>query len=195
MFRDESVKVMQKAHASWGVPETSDSPTATSATTVSSVSSSSQRFSPSSYDSSSPGSATDRKSPVVGNPLRRHAGEAVLPLTLYSPIESTLTEQGIKFYVDRYILGYPDQPKKASELSEKVWFFQPSVQNVMAAVGLAGLSNLNGDEEMKSVARHKYVQALQQTGKLIQTPAPNLEVALRSVVMLALFEVSTCPMH
>lgn len=60
----------------------------------------------------------------------------------------------------------------------------------MAAVGLASLSNLKGDSSMMTVARQKYGLALRQTGRLIQTSSmPDFEVTMRSVVMLAMFEV------
>lgn len=60
----------------------------------------------------------------------------------------------------------------------------------MAAVGLASLSNLKGDSSMMTVARQKYGLALRQTGRLIQTSSmPDFEVTMRSVVMLAMFEL------
>jgi hypothetical protein len=64
------------------------------------------------------------------------------------------------------------------------------VQDIMAAVGLASLSNLRGDTSMMTMARQKYGLALRQTGRLIQASSmPDFEVTMRSVVMLAMFEV------
>ena len=62
----------------------------------------------------------------------------------------------------------------------------------MAAVGLAGLSNLNGDAKMQEMAIRKYVSAIKQTGKLIIRPPQSTEESrnmLRIVVMLAVFEL------
>lgn len=60
----------------------------------------------------------------------------------------------------------------------------------MAAVGLASLSNLRGDHNLMTTARQRYGMALKQTGRLIQTSVtPDFEVTMRSVVMLAMFEV------
>ncbi|KAK1595208.1 uncharacterized protein LY79DRAFT_511109 [Colletotrichum navitas] len=60
----------------------------------------------------------------------------------------------------------------------------------MCAVGLAGLYNLTGNVEMMATAREKYGSALRQTGKLIRPPhTPSIDVTMRSVVALAMFEV------
>jgi hypothetical protein len=60
----------------------------------------------------------------------------------------------------------------------------------MTAVGLASLSNLKSDPNMMTIARQKYGMALRQTRHLIQTSEmPDFEVTMRSVVMLAMFEV------
>lgn len=46
-------------------------------------------------------------------------------------------------------------------------------------------------QEMMALARQKYGQALRHTGELIRPSVnPSFEVTMRSVVMLALFEVS-----
>lgn len=60
----------------------------------------------------------------------------------------------------------------------------------MTAIGLGGLANLTGDQEMETVARQKYGLALQHTAKSIQN-STNIEPtsAMRAVVMLALFEL------
>lgn len=60
----------------------------------------------------------------------------------------------------------------------------------MCAVGLAGLHNLTGNHEMMATAREKYGSALRQTGKLIRPPhTPSMDVTMRAVVALAMFEV------
>ncbi|GKT43746.1 uncharacterized protein ColSpa_03927 [Colletotrichum spaethianum] len=44
--------------------------------------------------------------------------------------------------------------------------------------------------EMMATAREKYGSALRQTGKLIRPPhTPSIDVTMRSVVALAMFEV------
>jgi hypothetical protein len=113
------------------------------------------------------------------------AGSALL-----SPIDPSLEEQGIQFYVTRYVLGHPEEPADVQSLATSPWLWHPAQQDIMAAVGLAGLSNLLGRQDMVTLARQKYGAALQNASKLISKPTPtDLAVTMRTVVMLALFEV------
>lgn len=62
----------------------------------------------------------------------------------------------------------------------------------MTAVGLAGLSNLKDDNrrDLMLLARERYGMALRQTGQLVQSRrGPSLEVTMRAIVTLAMFEV------
>ncbi|CRK13738.1 hypothetical protein BN1723_001998 [Verticillium longisporum] len=229
MFRDESTKVIQKAHAQWGHDSASDTASTVAVSTAAvarrpsnstSISSASPPVQPprplsvSAVASSSPSTHPEppkpdpqwstpspfqsgglQRSPSIGMPsaanavvvVKEEPAEPALSSLLIGP---SLEERGIQFYVDRYLLGHPDEPKTIGELGSSAWLWNPALQHVMAAVGLAGLSNLTGNAEMMAAARQKYGQALRQTGQLIQPPnAPSLEVTIRSVVMLAMFEV------
>jgi hypothetical protein len=105
-----------------------------------------------------------------------------------------MEEQGIQFYVNRYLIGHPEEPKTAQDVASVPWLWHPSLQDSMTAVGLAGLANLSGNADTMAMARDKYVSALQQTGKLISSSTPpDFYVTMRSVVLLALFEVCSSP--
>ncbi|RMJ09499.1 hypothetical protein BHE90_011728 [Fusarium euwallaceae] len=235
MFRDESSKVMQKAHAQWGVGE-SGSEMASQASSSSSASSSASNSAsaassvptlscststnttlapysaPSSAISSSASSATYWSStspsslvshqtspPTPPSPTSYHQTSSasaaqlvaiVPPPRLPTPVDPSLEEQGVQFYINRYLIGHPDEPKTPGDLSSTEWLWDPAVQDVMAAVGLASLSNLRGDNNLMTTARQRYGMALRQTGRLIQTSVtPDFEVTMRSVVMLAMFEL------
>ncbi len=101
-------------------------------------------------------------------------------------------DQGIRFYLEHYLIGHPGEPKSVEELREVTWLEAPGMQETMAAVGLAGMSNLHGNEQLHRLARQHYGLALQHTMKSIQN-LDDLDVqhAMRVVVMLALFEVSS----
>lgn len=63
----------------------------------------------------------------------------------------------------------------------------------MAAVGLAGLSNLNGDKDMDTLAGQYYGVALQEISSSVASrnvSGLDMEVVIRAVVMMAMFEVS-----
>ncbi|KAF9775785.1 hypothetical protein IL306_006096 [Fusarium sp. DS 682] len=231
MFRDESSKVIQKAHAQWGVGESSEglstqmsssslasSYSSNASTQLSSVSASSSLASLHSYSgpfsiTSSHKSAKDgwptppastasqqTSSPTPQSPASslyhtsykapRVQPIVIRPPRLSPPIDTSLEEQGIQFYINRYLIGHPDEPRSPGDLPHTGWLWDPAVQDVMAAVGLASLSNLRDDPNMMTIARQRYGMALRQTGRLVQTSSmPDFEVTMRSVVMLAMFEV------
>lgn len=214
MFRDESTKVIKKAHAQWGVSESpgngliqasasnAPSPPASSpahsrkstpnsvraasrpgAVAALSPASSVASFSSPSSTHHSAGSSSPILLPVVKQENRESS-----PPTLH--IGPTLEEQGVQFYVNRYLIGHPDEPKSGQDLAAEGWIWHPAVQDVMCAVGLAGLYNLTGNMEMMATAREKYGSALRETGKLIRPPhTPSIDVTMRAVVALAMFEV------
>ncbi|KAF5019784.1 hypothetical protein F66182_8221 [Fusarium sp. NRRL 66182] len=230
MFRDESSKVIQKAHAQWGVGDSaseglssrhsssslSSSISSIASTFASSVSTTSSSTSHNTY--STPSSAVSSKQsfntgwPTSPVSITGHQSEPPSPLSpasfyhtpssttavqpiliqpprLPTPVDPSLEEQGIQFYVNRYLIGHPDEPGSPNELPNTEWLWDPSVQDVMTAVGLASLANLKGDSNLMTTARQRYGMALRQTGRLIQTSSmPDFEVTMRSVIMLAMFE-------
>ncbi|KAI0014183.1 hypothetical protein F4779DRAFT_624892 [Xylariaceae sp. FL0662B] len=167
MFRDESSKVIQKAHAQWG---SSVSPIDASQAISSSASSS---------DSSPPAA------PATPRSL------APAPATIHRKVDLNLEQRGLQFYVNRYLINHPDCPKTNEDIVAYTSSSDP-FRNVMIAVGLAGLSNLQGDQSLNMLARSKYVTALKQMGQLLVTGADNpatLPDRLRGIVTLAMFEV------
>ncbi|KAI0555039.1 hypothetical protein F4679DRAFT_570364 [Xylaria curta] len=182
LFRDESSKVIQRAHAQWGTGNPGSPPDGSS-------------------ESSSPSSG----SVVSISPSRRipraTTGSVSLPPTATAQeiiasriprrVEPNLDQRGLKFYVERYLLNHPDSPR-TPELMELYFGNDETIRNVMIAVGLAGMSNLLGNKSMNLAARSKYVTALKQTGQLIASASRDprtIVKPLRSIVTLALFEV------
>ncbi|KAF4984386.1 hypothetical protein FZEAL_430 [Fusarium zealandicum] len=242
MFRDESSKVIQKAHAQWGVGDpgyeaASSQPSSSSFASSASSSSSNFASAGSSGSSGSSGSTSSSSNSSIAassapssavsfsasskpywptspttfvsyqaSPLTPPSPASfdsaassaspeqtitvLHPPRLPTPVDPSLEDQGVQFYVNRYLIGHPDEPKNTGDLSSTEWLWDPAVQDVMTAVGLASLANLRGDPSLMTTARQRYGLALRQTGRLIQTSvAPDFDVTLRSVVMLAMFEL------
>ncbi|KAI1144609.1 hypothetical protein F5Y05DRAFT_407999 [Hypoxylon sp. FL0543] len=183
MFRDESSKVIQKAHAQWG---SSGSPTEASGSSASASSSSTSSASASAWTHELPVSAAIPASPAASTPL---PPRGLVSTRIPKKVDLNIDQQGMQFYISRYLMNHPDSPKTPDQVA--TYFLNAdAAQNVMIAVGLAGLSNLLGNKNMNLLARSKYVAALKQTGQLIASNDPAGVVArLRSVVTLALFEV------
>jgi hypothetical protein len=74
------------------------------------------------------------------------------------------------------------------------WIHSRETRDIMAAVAFAGLSNLTGDKEMNTLARHHYGLALRNMASSVGNMAGlDLEIVIRAVVMMAMYEVrSSC---
>ncbi|KAK4106270.1 hypothetical protein N658DRAFT_13257 [Parathielavia hyrcaniae] len=184
MFRDESTKVIQKAHAQWGVPETPESGELSSSSPVPPSSSSTSGRSSSVSEATmrlfTSSTAKGRRGAVGGEPLPKE-------------ISAPVADKAIQFYLEHYVLGLPDEPRAGQELQGARWVHSPKIRDIMAAVGLTGLSNLTGDKEMNTLSRHHYGLALRTMASSMGNIAGlDLELVLRSVVMMAMYEVTRC---
>ncbi|KAK0621447.1 hypothetical protein B0T17DRAFT_494130 [Bombardia bombarda] len=191
MFRDESTKVIQKAHAQWGVSELETGESSGSSPTSASPSGSTSSGSSSSSSSSS---STRSQTWVSESPRSKAStpldGGALVMTQAPNEIFATKADGGIRFFLERYIVGHPDEPKASQDLQSIRWIHMPESQPIMAALGLASLANLTGDRELHIEARQKYGLALQSLAASIQNiQGMDLEVSIRSAVMLAIFEV------
>jgi hypothetical protein len=107
-------------------------------------------------------------------------------------LEPSVLEKGMQFYVDHYVLGYPQEVQSPADVQDAQWISTPDVVDMMAAVGLLGLSNLAGNPEMEIAARQKYGVVLRNTAKLLRNPAAlaaDPRAAIRRVLLLTMFEV------
>ncbi|KAK0732846.1 hypothetical protein B0T21DRAFT_385030 [Apiosordaria backusii] len=197
MFRDESSKVIKRAHAQWGVPETSEQGEGSGSSPTSSTSSSSSTTSPTSTSTASP-ITSRRRVPVTDPPrsatsvftFKREAPEVGYRVPKEIPINAV--DKAIQFYIEHYVIGLPDEPKVGQELQGKVWVHSPATREIMAAVGLASLSNITGDKTMSTLSKQHYGRALQRISTSIMAkhvPELDLDVILRAVVMMAMYEV------
>ncbi|KAH6624605.1 hypothetical protein B0J18DRAFT_183739 [Chaetomium sp. MPI-SDFR-AT-0129] len=174
MFRDESTKVMQKAQAQW------QSETWESSSSSSSSPDSTRNQEPIPESTAPPPAA------VTANDSRKPAVSRGLTLE----IGPTAVDKAIRFFVDRYVIGLPDEPRAGHELQEVPWVHSPRIRDILAAVGMAGMSNLTGDKEMSTLAKHHYGLALQRmAGAVRDVGSVELEMVMRTVVMMAMYEV------
>lgn len=105
-------------------------------------------------------------------------------------------DRAIQFYIEHYVIGLPDEPKVGQELQGRPWVHSAVTREIMAAVGLASLSNINGDKKFSTLSKQHYGRALHNISSSIMArhvPELDLDVILRAVVMMAMYEVSTVP--
>jgi len=172
MFRDESTKVIQKAHAQWGVQDSPES-------------------------SEASGSSPTSVSPSSGSGRTRSSfTESVSSVSPVSPavpreIHATRIDRAVQFYLEHFVIGLPDEAKAGEDLRQERWVFSKTTRDVMAAVGLASQSNLQGDKELMTLARQQYGLALRGTASGLQDiQGLDVDVFIRAIVMLGMFEVS-----
>ncbi|KAK1828465.1 white-opaque regulator 1 [Podospora conica] len=178
MFRDESTKVIQKAHAQWGVDSSDASEASGSSPTSTSPSLGSSR--------SSRGSIAESVTTV--SPVSPEAGRLV-GLGMPKELNATSVDRAVQFYLEHFVIGLPDEAKIGQELRGEEWVFSPVTREIMAAVGFASLSNLSGDKDMMVLARQQYGSALKTTASSLANPHEiDLEVSVRAVVMMGMFE-------
>lgn len=214
MFRDETVKVERRVRASWGMTEaTSSSTTPTTASshasrgalaktkrsastppnakpgTASIPTPPASVLSTSPISAQSPQTIKDGHSPVTPHPAELFQDNSWEALALHSPIAANPNDLGVSFYVNHYILGYPDEVKRGEDLNGELWFQNPAPQATMAALGLAGLGNLHNDKQLQHLSRVKYGEALACTNQALRDPLKNLDAAIRATIMLALYQV------
>lgn len=217
MFRDETVKVEKRVRASWGLGDSSSiasSSSGASQTTSAraarfAISASSSKRSnsasiptpPASNASASPkATTTSHARSESPSPMPPHDGPVQLasfvprgayrPGTPYQSIATEPTQLGVSFYIQHYLLGYPDEVRSPAELNGIEWFEHPSAQSTMAAMGLAALGNLGDDKKLQHISKIKYGEALAGTNETLRDPVKYLDTAIRTTVMLALFQVS-----
>lgn len=103
---------------------------------------------------------------------------------------ATPIDKAIQFYIEHYVIGLPDEPRIGQDLRGTKWIHSRETRDIMAAVGMAGLSNLTGDKEMSTLAKHHYGLALQNVSSSIRNPSRlELDIVMRAVVMMAMYEV------
>ncbi|KAI0123845.1 hypothetical protein BJ170DRAFT_98432 [Xylariales sp. AK1849] len=181
MFRDESNKVIQKAHAQWGTVVSPDRSQLSSAASASSSAS----------WTSSPLTSSGTDSPALSAAVVLSRNMELLSPRMQSKVEPTMEQRGLEFFIEHYLMKGPDAPQASHQL-DVYSGSSNAMQTAMIAVGLAGLSNKSGDRAMNLIARQKYTTALKQTGQLIALGSHDALTTispLRAVVTLALFEV------
>ena len=102
----------------------------------------------------------------------------------------TRFDRAVHFYIDRYVLGYPDEAKEGRGLQGASWLHSPAMREAMAAIGLVSMANLRDEKSLLVLARERYGAALSLVAAdMARSHEASLEMPIRAVVMLAMYEV------
>jgi hypothetical protein len=172
MFRDENEKVVTKARIPKPKPEQR------------------KRSSVSSSSSSSPESASP--------PGSFHEQAIVSRLMVRSPSLAS-QDEGIKFFFNHYVTDIREPWGDLNILESTIFPLlcrSDSFANAVSSVGYAGLSNVTKDPKHMIIARRKYAASLQHiTRALADVANSDLDTTLKSVVLLAAFEVGPVTLY
>ncbi|SPQ22890.1 09059da5-dc3a-4f03-84c2-eebc443a451a [Thermothielavioides terrestris] len=122
MFRDESSKVMQKAHWQWGVPDASEPGGPCGFSPASTPASSTAR----SLSSSEAEAATTRIVAPAARGLK-----ASKPSRLIMEICASPVEKAVQVYIEHYVISLPDEPTDGQELLEMKWVHSHETRDIM----------------------------------------------------------------
>lgn len=124
--------------------------------------------------------------------LSIEAQSALVKSMLYGPGQ-TLFERGLQFYMDHYLYGHPESPTKTGVIEvDTPWILDPAARTIASAVGMAGIANLNGDDQIQISAYQNYVTGLQMTARTLASPGlDTINNVMRSIILMAMFEVGS----
>ncbi|KAE8137412.1 hypothetical protein BDV38DRAFT_282958 [Aspergillus pseudotamarii] len=122
----------------------------------------------------------------------------VMVPTLPAVVLSTLEEQGLRFFFNRFVSAVSgmagDLP---SELETspflKAILVQSPLRDATISVGLAAMSNVSQDRALSLAAREKYVAAINVVQKAVQNPdQANANQTFHIILMLSMYEMVCC---
>jgi hypothetical protein len=112
-------------------------------------------------------------------------------ITIFRNLISSSHDPGINFFFHQYMTSSSQPDIFSSQIWQGVSQHKPFLDSI-SCVGLAGLSNVNNDQRMMSMAREKYAVTVRRVMAALQVPeSADMGYTLKSVMMLVLFEVST----
>lgn len=144
----------------------------------------------SSSDKSSASSHSSPSSFVV----QRSRPRVLLVPTIPAGVSSTLEEQGLKFFFNRFVTAAsavesPSYDLKSPPLLRAI-SLEATLRDAVASVGLAAMSNVTGDRSLLLVSREKYVAGLNSVRLAVGDPEQaNPNQTFKLIVMLSLYEV------
>lgn len=119
----------------------------------------------------------------------------VMVPTMPAVVPSTLEEQGMRFFVNRFVgavsgMAGDAPPELETSPFLKAIHVQSPLRDATISVGLAAMSNVSQDRALSLAAREKYVAAINVVRKAVQNPdQANANQTFLIIVMLSMYEV------
>ncbi|CAI7648448.1 unnamed protein product [Penicillium palitans] len=150
------------------------------------------------FDISTPGSGAD---PSPSDALVcRSRGQPILTPRIIAPLSISLEDQGLRFFVNRFVTRmvnrtgrslHPDIVQPSPHLGAVA--LDQSSRDAVVSVGLAALSNVNNDRELRILSREKHAMVIKAVREILENPAQaNPDRTFHLIIMLSLYEMVSC---
>ncbi|KAJ5962891.1 hypothetical protein N7501_007832 [Penicillium viridicatum] len=149
-------------------------------------------------DIPTPGSGADR-SPSDAL-VCRSRGQQILTPRIIASLSVPLEDQGLRFFVNRFVTRIANRTGRSLYAGT----MQPSPhlgavaldqssRDAVVSVGLAALSNVNNDRELRILSREKHAMVIQAVRKIVENPAQaDPDRTFHLMIMLSLYEMVSC---
>lgn len=152
-------------------------------------------------DISTPGSGADR-SPSDAL-VCTSKGQQILTPRIIAPLSIPLEDQGLRFFVNRFVTRVANRTGRSLHAGT----MQPSPhlgavaldqssRDAVVSVGLAALSNVNNDRELRILSREKHAMVIRAVRKIVENPAQaDPDRTFHLIIMLSLYEVRSSDLN
>lgn len=152
-------------------------------------------------DISTPGSGADR--PPSDELVCTGRGQQILTPRIIAPLSIPLENQGLRFFVNRFVTRVANRTGRSLHAGT----MQPSPhlgavaldqssRDAVVSVGLAALSNVNNDRELRILSREKHAMVIRAVRKIVENPAQaDPDRTFHLIIMLSLYEVRSSDLN
>ncbi|OQD99737.1 hypothetical protein PENVUL_c061G02150 [Penicillium vulpinum] len=149
-------------------------------------------------DISIPESRADR-SPLDALVCRSRSQLSPTP-RIIAPLSTSLEDQGLRFFINRFVTRMATRADGSLDTGivqpfprfEAISLDQSS-RDAVVSVGLAALSNVNNDRELRILSQEKHAMVLKAVREVVENPAQaNPQKTFHLIVMLSLYSVVSC---
>lgn len=146
-------------------------------------------------DISTPGSGADH-SPSDAL-VCRSRGQQIMTPRIIAPLSIPLEDQGLRFFVNSFVTRMASRTGRSLQADT----MQPSPhlgavaldqssRDALVSVGLAALSNVNNDRELRILSREKHAMVIKAVREIVENPTQaNPDRTFHLIIMLSLYEV------
>ncbi|KAF9237704.1 transcriptional regulator family: Fungal Specific TF [Penicillium roqueforti] len=150
------------------------------------------------YDIPTPGSRPDC-SPSDALVCRSRS-QLIRTPRIAAPLSIPLEDQGLRFFINRFVTRIVTKEDGSLQIgtvkpSPEVGAItlDQSSRDAIVSVGLAALSNVNNDRELRILSREKHVTVIKAVREVVENPTQaNPDRTLHLIVMLSLYEMVSC---